>query len=88
MSSSAKTIAIIGAGPVGLAAAAHALDRGMRPMVLEAGEQSVMPCCNGATCACSHPGRTTSTRRLSGCCAQQGLERAGSHPLSDGRRVG
>lgn len=32
-----KTVAIIGAGPVGLAAAAHALERGMRPIVLEAG---------------------------------------------------
>jgi hypothetical protein len=33
----AKTIAIIGAGPVGLAAAAHALERGLNPLVLEAG---------------------------------------------------
>jgi thioredoxin reductase len=32
-----KTIAIIGAGPVGLAAAAHALERGLTPVVLEAG---------------------------------------------------
>jgi NADPH-dependent 2,4-dienoyl-CoA reductase/sulfur reductase-like enzyme len=38
MSTTAKSIAIIGAGPVGLAAVAHALDRGMRPVVLEAGE--------------------------------------------------
>jgi thioredoxin reductase len=34
----AKTVAIIGAGPVGLAAAAHVLERGMTPIVLEAGE--------------------------------------------------
>src|SRR3954447_4866998 len=33
----AKTIAIIGAGPVGLAAAAHLLERGLDPVVLEAG---------------------------------------------------
>src|ERR1044071_2020351 len=33
-----KTVAIIGAGPVGLAAAAHVLERGMKPVVLEAGE--------------------------------------------------
>jgi hypothetical protein len=33
-----KTVAIIGAGPVGLAAAAHVLQRGLRPFVLEAGE--------------------------------------------------
>ena len=32
-----KTVAIIGAGPVGLAAAAHALERGLTPLVLEAG---------------------------------------------------
>ncbi|MGY3451186.1 FAD-dependent oxidoreductase [Bradyrhizobium sp. USDA 4353] len=36
----AKTVAIIGAGPVGLAAAAHALERGLRPVVLEAGPEA------------------------------------------------
>lgn len=41
MSTSAtKTVAIIGAGPVGLAAAAHALERGLDPIVLEAGPES------------------------------------------------
>src|SRR3954449_1790462 len=35
--SGAKTVAILGAGPVGLAAAAHALERGLEPIVLEAG---------------------------------------------------
>src|SRR5260364_346347 len=35
-----KTIAIIGAGPVGLAAAAHALARGLLPVVLEAGPEA------------------------------------------------
>ena len=34
-----KSIAIIGAGPVGLAAASHALERGLEPIVLEAGPQ-------------------------------------------------
>src|SRR5918996_1781711 len=34
-----KTVAILGAGPVGLAAAAHVLARGMEPIVLEAGPQ-------------------------------------------------
>lgn len=35
--SNAKSVAVIGAGPVGLAAAAHALERGLEPIVLEAG---------------------------------------------------
>ncbi|MGA7806835.1 NAD(P)-binding domain-containing protein, partial [Bradyrhizobium sp.] len=35
----AKTVAIIGAGPVGLAAAAQVLERGMTPVVLEAGAE-------------------------------------------------
>src|SRR3954469_22970216 len=35
--SEAKSVAIIGAGPVGLAAAAHVLERGLKPIVLEAG---------------------------------------------------
>lgn len=37
--SEARTVAIIGAGPVGLAAAAHVLERGLEPIVLEAGDQ-------------------------------------------------
>ena len=36
----AKKVAIIGAGPVGLAAATHALERGWTPLVLEAGPQA------------------------------------------------
>jgi thioredoxin reductase len=34
-----KVVAIIGAGPVGLAAGAHALERGLIPLVLEAGPE-------------------------------------------------
>ena len=34
-----KRVAIVGAGPVGLAAAAHVLERGMVPIVLEAGPE-------------------------------------------------
>ena len=37
--SEARTVAIIGAGPIGLAAAAHVLERGMTPVVLEAGPE-------------------------------------------------
>jgi thioredoxin reductase len=39
MTTRQKTVAIIGAGPVGLAAAAHALERGLTPVVLEAGAE-------------------------------------------------
>lgn len=35
-----KTVAIMGGGPVGLAAAAHVLERGMTPVVLEAGPEA------------------------------------------------
>ncbi|MEK9282789.1 NAD(P)-binding domain-containing protein [Bradyrhizobium sp. ISRA442] len=38
--SAGKTVAIIGAGPVGLAAAAHVLERDMTPIVLEAGPEA------------------------------------------------
>ena len=38
MSSAPKSVAVIGAGPVGLAAAAHALERDFNPIVLEAGD--------------------------------------------------
>jgi thioredoxin reductase len=35
-----RNVAILGAGPVGLAAAAHVLERGMEPIVLEAGPEA------------------------------------------------
>ncbi len=38
--SNPKTVAILGGGPVGLAAAAHALERGLEPVVLEAGPEA------------------------------------------------
>lgn len=38
--SQVKTLAIVGAGPVGLAAAAHALERGLTPIVLERGPEA------------------------------------------------
>jgi thioredoxin reductase len=39
MTDLARSVAIIGAGPVGLAAAAHALEKGLNPIVLEAGDR-------------------------------------------------
>jgi hypothetical protein len=35
-----KSVAVMGAGPVGLAAAAHLLERGLQPIVLEAGPEA------------------------------------------------
>jgi hypothetical protein len=40
MIETAKTVAIIGAGPIGLAAAAHALERKLNPIILEAGPEA------------------------------------------------
>lgn len=40
MDTQKKTVAIVGGGPVGLAAAAHALERGLTPIVLEAGAEA------------------------------------------------
>ena len=37
MSNTRRVVAVIGAGPIGLAAAAHLLERGFSPLVLEAG---------------------------------------------------
>ena len=56
-------VAVIGAGPVGLAAAAHLVERGIEPLiVLEAGGASAPACASGATSASSRRGSTTSTR--------------------------
>ena len=50
--SEAKTVAIIGAGPVGLAAAAHVLERGLEPHRARSRRPSATPCGNGAMCVC------------------------------------
>ena len=75
--SKSKTVAIIGAGPTGLAAAAHALERNLRPIVLEAGPKSAMPCASGRTCACFRRGATMSMPRRGACCRRP----AGTLPI-------
>jgi len=40
MADAQRTVAIIGAGPVGLAAAAHAIERNLKPVVLEMGPEA------------------------------------------------
>ncbi|MEK6439113.1 NAD(P)-binding domain-containing protein [Pseudonocardia sp. T1-2H] len=40
MSENTLPVVVVGAGPIGLAAAAHLLDRGLEPLVLEAGAQA------------------------------------------------
>lgn len=42
-------VVVIGAGPIGLAAAAHLVERGLEPLVLEAG-----PTAATAVCAWGH----------------------------------
>ena len=65
--SEAKTVAIIGAGPVGLAAAAHVLERGMSPDRAGGRRSARTRCANGATCSCSRRGNTTSTAPRRAC---------------------
>ena len=74
MSEPAKTVAIIGGGPVGLAAAAHALERGLRAG--RAGGRRAGGPCRAAMVACAHVlalvlqrrqgGGTTVARRRAG----------------------
>lgn len=60
-------VVIIGAGPVGLAAAAHLLERGIEPLVLEQGDRVGAASGSGGTPACSPRGSTSPTRRRCGC---------------------
>ena len=60
-------VVVIGAGPVGLAAAAHLLDRGLEPLVLEAGPQVGATSPSGGTYDCSPPGAWPWTRSACAC---------------------
>ena len=56
-------VAVIGGGPVGLAAAAHLVARGLPVNLYEAGERSAQISGIGAMCGSSRRGDTVSTRR-------------------------
>jgi 2-polyprenyl-6-methoxyphenol hydroxylase-like FAD-dependent oxidoreductase len=52
-------IAIVGAGPIGLAAAAHLIRQGETPLLFEAGILSELRYSPGAMYACFLPGATS-----------------------------
>jgi 2-polyprenyl-6-methoxyphenol hydroxylase-like FAD-dependent oxidoreductase len=56
-------VAVIGAGPIGLVAAAHLVARGETPLVLEAGDGWARASASGRTCGSSRRGSTWWTRR-------------------------
>ena len=60
-------VVVIGAGPLGLAAAAHLLERGLLPLVLEAGHGPDRRSSSGRTCAPSRPGPNSSIPPPLGC---------------------
>lgn len=49
-------VVVIGAGPAGLAAAAHLVERGIEPLILEAGRPQHPQYVTGHMCGCSPPG--------------------------------
>ena len=68
-------VVVVGAGPIGLAAAAHLLERGLEPLVLEAGpvgrgERAR----SGITCGCSPAGASWSTRPPRSCWPRPGWD--------------
>ena len=83
-----KTVAILGAGPVGLAAAAHVLERGMEPIVLEAGPQAgarrapVEPCAHVLAVGIQHRQGSRAT------VGKDRLELPARQRISDRRRAG
>ena len=83
-----KTVAILGAGPVGLAAAAHVLERGMEPIVLEArpaGRRT--PCANGAMCRMFSPWEYNIDKAAERLLAAAGWNSPAARPISDRRRA-
>jgi 2-polyprenyl-6-methoxyphenol hydroxylase-like FAD-dependent oxidoreductase len=69
-------VIIVGAGPIGLAAAAHVLERGLTPLVIEASDQIAASIRAGATPGSFRRGTTTSMMPHAACWKQL----LGSHP--------
>ncbi len=84
----AKTVAILGGGPVGLAAAAHVLERGMEPVVLEAGPDAGHAVRQWAHVRMFSPWEYNIDKAAERLLATRGLERAVRLRLSDRRRAG
>ncbi len=87
--SEAKTVAIIGAGPVGLAAAAHVLERGLTPIVLEAGAPGrATPCGNGGHVQLFSPWEYNIDKAAARLLADDRLEFSRARPVPDRRGDG
>ena len=85
MSNAEKTVAIIGGGPVGLAAAAHALDRGLKPIVLEAGDRVGHAVRKWSHVRMFSPWSYNVDKAAEALLARSGLEQPGAGAVSDGR---
>ena len=86
--SEAKTVAIIGAGPVGLAAAAHVLERGLQPIVLEAGDNVGHAVRQWGHVQLFSPWEYNIDKAAERLLARDRLEFARTRPVSDRRRAG
>ena len=86
--SEAKTVAIIGAGPVGLAAAAHVLERGLRPIVLEAGDSAGHSVRQWGHVQLFSPWEYNIDRAAARLLGADGLEFSRARSISDRRRAG
>ena len=60
-------VAVVGGGPIGLAAAAHLIERGLPVQVYEAGDMVAQASRNGRMCAPSRHGAAASTLPRNAC---------------------
>ena len=81
-------MAVIGAGPVGLAAAAHVLERGLRPIVLEGGADVAHSVRQWGHVQLFSPWEYNVDRAADRLLKQSRLEFSRAQPISDRRRTG